>query len=64
MKDNFRIREASEILGISKSHLYKMIRNGTLIPKRRHPLLLSRKTLRNFIRSRVSCFDYLFPETL
>lgn len=62
MQDIFRIPEASRILGIHPANLYRLIRNGQVIPKRKHPLSISKSSLRRYLRTRYKFLNELFPE--
>lgn len=62
MQDTFRISDAAEVLDVHPSHLYRLIRAGVLKPKKKHPLSLSRSTLREYIEDRFVFISYLFPE--
>ena len=64
MKDSFRVRETSNLLGVSISHVYYLIRTKRIKPKREHPFIFNRVTIRDYIRSKHKSFDYFFPETL
>ena len=62
MQDIFRIPEASKLLGIHPAHLYRLIRSGHVIPKRKHPLSISKSSLRSYLRTRYKFLNELFPK--
>jgi predicted DNA-binding transcriptional regulator AlpA len=62
MQDILRIPEASRILGIHPAHLYRLIRSGQVTPKRKHPLSISKSSLRSYLRTRYQFLNELFPE--
>ncbi len=62
MQKQFRVSEAADLLNVHTAHLYRLIRDGQVSVSGKHPLRISRNTLRSYIRKQFPAFRFLFPE--